>query len=168
MGGSFGFGEMMEHRMHGSGHVWKNLWRWPAHRIVGCLVSLAVMTGCVEQNVEPKWDIPSGAAGIDAAVEFVDTLAQASVIDFYCRSYGIKKTYSNTREVVARFADDMRTRGFSQAELKEMEKRISSEIASLEYRYRERPSKGEIAGLCQSAKREIAAGSDLGRVLTTF
>ncbi len=143
----------------------------PSGRLGSCLAGLTLCLGlgaCVPEGGSVTLSPPKGASVERSLEEFAVALATAETVGDYCRSYGIRKTYSNANDLSFDYARKLRDQGYSQAEISRAADRLStggSAQKAIDRLQARGVREGDVASLCRYGKDEIAKGSTVGQLL---
>jgi Family of unknown function (DUF5333) len=132
-------------------------------------VAMALTLGaCVAETPSVTLAPPAGASAERALDEFIITVVTVDLIDERCRSTGLRKTYGNTDRLIESYVLGLQKQGYSLPEIEravdglQVERMAVTALKRVEARGVEI---GDDASLCRYGRKEIAAGSAIGKLL---
>ena len=137
-------------------------------RRAGFLGLALTLGACVAETPSVTLAPPPGASAERALEEFIITVVTVDLIDERCRSTGLKKTYGNTDRLIESYVLGLQKQGYSLPEIEravdglQVERTAVTALKRVEARGVE---VGNDASLCRYGRKEIAAGSAIGKLL---
>jgi hypothetical protein len=137
-------------------------------RRAGLLAMTLTLGACVAETPSVTLAPPPGASAERALEEFIITVVTVDLIDERCRSTGLKKTYGNTDRLIESYVLGLQKQGYSLPEIERAVDRLSVDrtaITALKRVEARGVEIGDDASLCRYGRKEIAAGSAIGKLL---
>jgi hypothetical protein len=137
-------------------------------RRAGVLGLVLALGACVAETPSVTLAPPAGASAERALEEFIITVVTVDLIDERCSDTGLKKTYGSSDRLIESYVLGLQNQGYSLPEIERAVDGLQVERTAIKALKRVEARGVEIgndASLCRYGRKEIAAGSAIGKLL---